>query len=727
MKSFLPLCLSLPLPIITSEGDSQDGSVESYKARLVAKGYTQTYGVDYHETFALIAKMNSIRLKARFAGKVSALIVYVDDIVVTDLKSSPEVVCMKFFISFFLACSVIGLLILLPVNYTSQQGENKRLLDLEVFYRLDIKLSVRYKLKFSFFLFHRLWVHFSCLCFISVYGLYLLYKEYNEILVKRILHLSNGRNRPDQFTILVREIPFCSEHKARGCCVDHFFSKHHPYTYDSYQMVYEGKDVEDLLHQATSTARKVEDLRQRSMIKKCSKGSVIFDIFEEDVAKVGVHEERLQELCHKIRYIQCESMLKQKEFPVAFVSFKSRWGAALAAQTQQHANPLLWITEFAPEPRDVLWKNLAIPYSHLPLYKIGVFLAASILTIFFAIPVTAVQGIAQFEKLKKWFPPAMAVQLIPGLSSIVTGYLPSVILNGFIYIVPYAILSMAKIAGCVSRSKMEIKACGMVFYFLVGNVFFLSLLSGSLLDEIGESFTHPRDFPSHLASAVSAQADFFMTYILTDGLSGFSLEILQPGLIIWDFVKVHSFGRGKKKKPYLYALPYYRVIPFVSLSILIGMVYAVVAPLLLPFLIGYFFLGYVVYVNQIQDVYDIVYETCGQYWPYIHHYIFTSIVLMQITMIGLFGLKSKPAASISTIPLLLFTLLFNEYCKIRFLPSFCHYSIQNAVQNDERDRKDNLMEVNHENAINAYRPPCLQPVNFTSPESSSTQPLVSPT
>jgi hypothetical protein len=56
--------------VFTVKKKKADGLVERYKARLVARYFTQVYGIDYEGTFALVTKMNSIKILLSLAANL---------------------------------------------------------------------------------------------------------------------------------------------------------------------------------------------------------------------------------------------------------------------------------------------------------------------------------------------------------------------------------------------------------------------------------------------------------------------------------------------------------------------------------------------------------------------------------------------------------------------------------------------------------------------------------
>ncbi|KAK6937939.1 CSC1/OSCA1-like, 7TM region [Dillenia turbinata] len=397
-----------------------------------------------------------------------------------------------------------------------------------------------------------------------------------------------------------------------------------------------------------------------------------------------------------------------KECPAAFVFFKTRYAAVVASEILQSSNPMSWVTDLAPEPHDVYWSNLCIRYQQLWIRRIGTLLAAIAFMFVFLFPVTLVQGLTKLDKLQQQRSPFLKEILRNKfMNRVVTGYLPSVILLIFLYAVPPTMMLFSAVEGSFSRSGRKKSACCKVLGFTIWNIFFVNVLSGEVIERLNYiSNSIPKDIPATIARAIPEQATFFMTYVLTSGWTSLSFEIMQVFSLLSNLFSRYILKRKDETSGSTLSFPYHTEIPKLLVFGLLGFTCSVMAPLILPLLLVYFFLAYLVYRNQFLNVYVSKYESGGQFWPIAHNTTIFSLVLSQVIGMGVFGIKRSPMASGFIIPLIILTLLFNEYCRKRFNPIFEKVAAEVMpdilIQMDRRDEQNGKMGEIHRQLESAY-------------------------
>jgi hypothetical protein len=89
---------------------------------------------------------------------------------------------------------------------------------------------------------------------------------------------------------------------------------------------------------------------------------------------------------------------------------------------------------------------------------------------------------------------------------LVTGYLPSVILQIFLYTVPPIMMLFSTLEWPTSHSERKRSACCKVRYFYIWNVFFVNVVSGTVIKQLN-FFTSPKDIPVELAKVIPVQVN----------------------------------------------------------------------------------------------------------------------------------------------------------------------------------------------------------------------------
>nr|XP_011463550.1 PREDICTED: calcium permeable stress-gated cation channel 1-like isoform X2 [Fragaria vesca subsp. vesca] len=543
------------------------------------------------------------------------------------------------------------------------------------------------------------WTHLVMAYAFTFWTCYVLRKEYEIIATMRLHFLASEQRRPDQFTVLVRNVPPDPDETVSQL-VEHFFLVNHPDHYLTHQVVYNANKLSNLV----SEKKKVQnwlDYYQLKFSRNPSNRPLTKTGF------LGLLGKRLDAINHYTSEVERLSQEISSErdkitnnpksiMPSAFVSFKTRWGAAVCAQTQQTRNPTLWLTEWAPEPRDVYWDNLAIPYVSLAIRRLIIAVAFFFLTFFFMIPIAFVQSLANIEGIERAAPFLKAIVEVKFIKSFIQGFLPGIALKLFLIFLPSILMMMSKFEGFTSISALERRSATRYYIFQFINVFLGSIITGTAFQQL-DKFIHQsaNDIPITIGVSIPMKATFFITYIMVDGWAGVAGEILRLKPLIMYHLKNTFLVKTEKDREEAMdpgTLGFNTGEPQIQLYFLLGLVYAVVSPILLPFIIVFFALAYVVYRHQIINVYNQEYESAAAFWPDVHGRIITALVVSQLLLMGLLSTKEAAQSTPLLITLPVLTISFHRFCKGRYEPAFKKNPLQEAMRKDtlEHVREPNL-------------------------------------
>ncbi|XP_051201805.1 CSC1-like protein At4g02900 [Lolium perenne] len=607
----------------------------------------------------------------------------------------------------FVPIAVLAFIVLVPVNWTSGTLENEKTLNYD---EID-KLSISNLGKGS----KRFWAHIVMAYVFTFWTFYVLYHEYKVVTTMRLRFLANQNRRPDQYTVLVRNVPpdtdeTVSEH------VEHFFAVNHRDHYLSHQIVYNANALAGLVEKKKGLHNWLvyyENQHARRPAKKPTVKTGLWGLWGQRVDAIEYYKSAIGELCKQEDEERQKVMSDPNSImPAAFVSFKSQWGAAVCAQTQQTSNPTVWLTEWAPEPRDIYWPNLAIPFVELSVRRLIMAVAVFFLTFFFMIPIAFVQSLANVDDLERVLPFLKPIIERNSLKSVIQGFLPGIALKIFLILLPMILMTMSKIEGHISISGLDRTTASKYFLFIFVNVFLGSVITGTAFQQLDTFIHQPANkIPETVGESIPMKATFFITYVMVDGWAGVAAEVLRLKPLVMFHIKNAFLVRTEQDREQAMdpgSLDFGTTEPRIQLYFLLGLVYAVVTPILLPFIIVFFSLAYLVFRHQIINVYSQQYESGALFWPDVQRRLVAALIVSQILLLGLLSTQEAEKSTVALLPLPVLTIWFHYVCKGRFEPAFIKFPLQEAMVKDTLERANDPTLNLREYLKDAYVHPVFQ-------------------
>ncbi|KAK7981623.1 hypothetical protein PG988_003861 [Apiospora saccharicola] len=338
-----------------------------------------------------------------------------------------------------------------------------------------------------------------------------------------------------------------------------------------------------------------------------------------------------------------------EHFPLmrsAFIQFNHQVAAHMACQSVIHHIP----RQMAPRvveisPNDVIWENMAISWWSGWL-RTGIhFLIVAGMILLWIVPVAFTGQVAQITVLidnVPWLSFLQNNDIVFKAVKALAGVLPAILLALLLWLVPIIMDLLAHYQGAKTGAQKTETIQTSYFAFLFVQVFLVVSFSSSYTKTLSILAKNPASVADVLATSLPQVSNYFFSYMILQALSTSSGTLLQIGALInWYIIAKIFSSTARSKWETNTTLPSVRwgsYFPVYTNFACIGLVYAVVSPIISIFAIITFALLWIanrysmIYVNR------LALDTGGILYPRAINQTFTGLYVMEICLIGLFFL-----------------------------------------------------------------------------------------
>uniref|UniRef100_A0A7S4JEF4 CSC1/OSCA1-like 7TM region domain-containing protein n=1 Tax=Odontella aurita TaxID=265563 RepID=A0A7S4JEF4_9STRA len=414
-----------------------------------------------------------------------------------------------------------------------------------------------------------------------------------------------------------------------------------------------------------------------------------------------------------------------------FVSFSTLKARASAVQMLHHPAPFTMHVSAAPLPKDIFWGNVGLTHKAQQIGLLVAFALTALLCLFWTLIVAFVTSLGEVEKLTELLPFLKDwLEKAPWLNMFLAQLQP-LLLVVLVSLLPPILTAFAKREGHISETALSASLFSKLSIFLLIQLFFVKMISGSIFDSLQDMIENPTDIPKFLAESVPKQATSFMQYVIVQTVLNLGFEIIRVGPIVTAWIR-GKFGPNLTEKeretPWMGLTPISVAPEFdfadvqanLILYYMIMFVYSVLAPITIFVMGGAFLLFSMCYRHQLFFVYSTENDSGGLLFVHFARLVVACMIFAEITLMGVLLLQKGAVAGPAMLPLIIITVLFNMYMKQQ------HYRVTENMPSILCVEEDvsNIGEIDLDFVKGEFLQPALQtrylqPDNLSSLGSSS--------